>query len=602
MRNLDARVAGDPVAIYVVEGPDDVAAFRSWAEAGRNSLGLDVETTGLNIYGGDTLRLVQFGDERSAFVLDPSHEQHRMAIADVLRSAPRLVLHNAPFDLLALDRAGLVTLEDVWPKVYDTRTMAHLLDPRGRHEGGVGHGLKELAEVHVGDGCAAYEKALKARFRTLKLTNSTGWAGVPLDDEDYVRYSAVDPVLTVRLFNVLGYAVVGAGLSELFHFEKAVALVTAKMQRTGIKVDLGYAAELDAVYRSEEDEGARDAAAYGIDNVNAPAQVAEVLTAMGAALPDLTASGQPKVDRAALEAVAASHGPAAAPAAAVLKAKRAGKFRAAYVEQCARLADGWGRVHPTINPLQARTARMSISDPPLQQIPSGDWRVRRLFVPSPECRLISVDYSQVEMRILAALSGDRPMVDAILSGEDLHSTAAALMFGDGFTDKHRKLAKVAGFAKVYGGGADVIARQTGVDLETARNATSRYDRAFPGIKQFGRRLQDTAEHGAMEVVTPSGRRLPLDADRLYAATNYVVQSTARDVMAQALLRLDDAGLADFLLLPIHDEVLAEAPVADAADIARDIAAAMEMDFMGVPLTTDAEVAPGSWGTLYGADR
>jgi DNA polymerase-1 len=194
------------------------------------------------------------------------------------------------------------------------------------------------------------------------------------------------------------------------------------------------------------------------------------------------------------------------------------------------------------------------------------------------------------------------MVDAILSGEDLHSTAAALMFGDGFTDKHRKLAKVAGFAKVYGGGADVIARQTGVDLETARNATSRYDRAFPGIKQFGRRLQDTAEHGAMEVVTPSGRRLPLDADRLYAATNYVVQSTARDVMAQALLRLDDAGLADFLLLPIHDEVLAEAPVADAADIARDIAAAMEMDFMGVPLTTDAEVAPGSWGTLYGADR
>jgi DNA polymerase-1 len=73
-------------------------------------------------------------------------------------------------------------------------------------------------------------------------------------------------------------------------------------------------------------------------------------------------------------------------------------------------------------------------------------------------------------------------------------------------------------------------------------------------------------------------------------------------MAQALLRLDDAGLADFLLLPIHDEVLAEAPVADAADIARDIAAAMEMDFMGVPLTTDAEVAPGSWGTLYGADR
>jgi DNA polymerase-1 len=224
-----------------------------------------------------------------------------------------------------------------------------------------------------------------------------------------------------------------------------------------------------------------------------------------------------------------------------------------------------------------------------------------MFIPSDGMSIISVDYSQVEMRVLAALSNDKNMTAAIMSGEDLHSSAAKLMFGDDFTDKERKLAKVAGFAKVYGGGAAVIARQTGVDIETAQHATNRYDRAFPGIKRYGRRLQDRAEHGKLSVITPSGRPLPLDRDRLYSATNYVVQSTARDVMAQALVKLDEAGLSEYLLLPIHDEVLAEAPTADAMEIAKLIADTMELDFMGIPLTTDTEVASGSWGSLYGSE-
>jgi DNA polymerase I len=601
LRTLDAKVATDPVTVNVVEGADDLGSFRTWLTLPRTALGLDVETTGLNIYGGDTLRLVQFGDADAAYILNPNVPAHAAAVAEAIATAPRLVLHNAPFDLLVLDHAGLLVLEDVWPRVFDTRTMSHLLDPRGKHEGGTGHGLKALAEHHVGDGAADYEVALKAKFRKLKLTVETGWAGVPLDDEDYLRYSGMDPILTVRLFNIIGYSVVGSGLSELFSFEKEVGLVTAKMQRKGIRMDPAYAHELDAYLTNEEADGIRDAAAYGIDNVNSTSQVAEVLTALGANLVEKTETGNPKVDKAVLEALVSNDGPAAPAAAAVLRAKRAGKFRTTYVDGCMALRDAHDRVHPFINPLQARTARMSISDPPLQQLPSGDWRIRRLFVPSDGMAIISVDYSQVEMRVLAALSGDRNMTEAILSGEDLHSSAAKLMFGDDFTDKQRKLAKVAGFAKVYGGGAAVIARQTGVDLETAKHATSRYDRAFPGIKRYGRRLQDRAEHGARSVVTPSGRRLPLDRDRLYAATNYVVQSTARDVMAQALVKLDDAGLSDYLLLPIHDEVLAEAPAADAADIARSISEAMELDFMGIPLTTDTDVATGSWGTLYGAD-
>lgn len=605
MRVIPARVAGESVNINIIERnsrTNDVDKFHRWLESPRSALGLDVETTGLNIYGGDSIRLVQLGDEREAYIFDmESSDDYNLIVSNAIASAPRLVLHNAPFDLLTLDHAGLINLEQLWSIVFDTRTMSHLLDPRSKHEGGTGHGLKDLAEYHLGDGSADYADELKTRFRQLKLKIEDGWKGIPIDDESYLRYSGIDPIVTVRLFNILGPLIVEANLSELFHFEKQVGLVTAKMQRSGIRMDTAYAYDLDKYYEAEQISSEHEAATYGIENVNSPTQVAEVLTALGANLVERTQTGAPKVDKAVLNALVDNGGPASAPANAVLKAKQSNKFRSAYVNSCLNLSDSFNRVHPFINPLQARTARMSISDPPLQQLPSGDWRIRRMFIPSDGMSIISVDYSQVEMRVLAALSNDKNMTAAIMSGEDLHSSAAKLMFGDDFTDKERKLAKVAGFAKVYGGGAAVIARQTGVDIDTAQHATNRYDRAFPGIKRYGRRLQDRAEHGKLSVITPSGRPLPLDRDRLYSATNYVVQSTARDVMAQALVKLDEAGLSEYLLLPIHDEVLAEAPTADATEIAKLIADTMELDFMGIPLTTDTEIASGSWGSLYGSE-
>src|SRR5690606_37705864 len=137
-------------------------------------------------------------------------------------------------------------------------------------------------------------------------------------------------------------------------------------------------------------------------------------------------------------------------------------------------------------------------------------------------------------------------------------------------------------------------------VEVMRQVVQKYDRTYPGIKRYGRRLMDRAEMGSFAAETPVGRRLPLVRDRLYAATNYVVQSTARDILAQALLNLEAAGLEEYLLLPIHDEVLAEAPAEDAEDIARAIGAAMETELHGVPILTDPEVLGPSWGHGYGA--
>lgn len=176
-----------------------------------------------------------------------------------------------------------------------------------------------------------------------------------------------------------------------------------------------------------------------------------------------------------------------------------------------------------------------------------------------------------------------------------------MVYGEGFTKAHRKIAKAVGFGKVYGGGAATIQRQTGAPMESVREALAGYDRTFPGIKRFAKRLQSRAEYGKKEVVTVSGRHLPLDRDRLYAATNYVVQSTSRDLLAQAIVDVFDAGLGDHLLLPVHDELIAQAPAAEAEDVIREIGRLMETpDFLGVPILSDPEVYGPSWGHGYGA--
>ncbi len=204
------------------------------------------------------------------------------------------------------------------------------------------------------------------------------------------------------------------------------------------------------------------------------------------------------------------------------------------------------------------------------------------------------------MRVLAALADVRVMKEAISRGEDLHAFTARLVYGDEFTKFQRGLMKGVGFGKVYGGGAPTLSRQTGAPLDAVRAAVAEYDRVYPEIRRYGKRLQSRAEFGKREVITPAGRHLPLDRDRLYSATNYLVQSTARDLLAQAIVDIFDAGMGDHLLLPVHDELIVQAPEGDAEEIVHAIGRLMESDFMGVRIESEPEVYGPSWGHGYGA--
>lgn len=580
--------------------------FLEWLSQASDPIAVDTETTGLDIFSpGFRVRLVQFGDRDVAYVLDTKKD--RVLIQDALLQNRKWVLHNAPFDLLALDRVGLAELGRMEGHVFDTRIMAHLLDPRTEAEGGTGHSLKRLAQVWVDDTASDGQTELNEVFRKNGWKQAEGWSKIDIDHPTYLHYAGMDVILTRRLFDELKPMVLGIGAGHLLQFELHLMQLICRMQRKGMKLDVDYTRSLHSRLQAEATEYEAMAEHFGVEKIGSGKQVAEALLAMGEEFTEKTPNGGWKVDRTVLLPMAdldngwnrlglREPNPLAD---AVLRAKRAEKWSVAYTGAFLDLKDENDRLHPWVNSLQARTARMSVSRPPLQQLPSSDYTIRRSFIADEGQVMIAADYSQIEMRVLAALSGDEAMTEAILSGVDLHDYTAQRIYGDGFTDKQRKVAKMIGFAKVYGSGVDNMARQSGLGIGDVRRAVQAYDEVYKGIRRYSQGLQESAQRGKREVVTRVGRHLPLDRDRVFAATNYVVQSTARDVLAQAVVDLYDKGLGEYLLLPIHDEILGQAPEADAVEIVHEIKKVMERDFDGIPLLSDAEIYGRTWGHGYG---
>ncbi|MEE1835776.1 DNA polymerase [Streptomyces sp. SP17KL33] len=609
------RISGDLVRVNVPETPEDLDAFIGWlieADA-RGPIALDTETTGLDIFGASyRLRTVQFGDAHTAWVIHWERGGYFVGAAlRALRSVTRFLIHNAPFDWLVLDRHAGIPLESLaFPRTVDTKILAALVDPRQPQEGGIGLSLKPLSAYYVDPSAPDTQGDLTAVFRSLGLTKATGWARIPLGHPTYNLYAGLDVILLARVEPHLRAELERRGVRpDLVQYEHELARICSVMQRTGLVLDEDYTRALTDALGDEAEQFADVAARYGVANINSGKQVAEALCGMGETLTERTAGGALKVDKAVLLRLAdmslqweplgtRTPNPLAE---AVVRSKRAGKWRSAYAETFLETVDDAGRIHPFISTLAARTGRMSITRPALQTLPSSDYVIRRALLADEGHVMVSTDFSAVELRVLAALADVRRMKEAIAAGRDLHDFTTELVFGPGFTKQQRKLCKGVGLSKVYGGGAETTARQTGVPVEDVRRAMATYDRLYPEIRRFSNRHQREARANGMVTVTVTGRHLPLDRDRAYAVTNYQVQSAARDVLGQALLTMDEAGLLPFLRLPIHDEVLASVPRAESADFARELERCMRMHLGGVAIDAEAEIGGRSWGSLYGAD-
>lgn len=266
-----------------------------------------------------------------------------------------------------------------------------------------------------------------------------------------------------------------------------------------------------------------------------------------------------------------------------------------------------------------------------------------MIIPSPGMSIISSDFDQVELRIAAAMSGEQSMIDAAKRGESLHVLTATKLWGKDYTPDEYKRAKNINFTWVYGGGAGNMAAQYGISLEAAQELVNSFSSAFPTLATFKRREQKEVLKLALTqdeltayyeirremfncpdtpagrkarttlrvqlealtrrrvawITTPYGRRLPVEANKAYKVVNYKIQSTAREIMADALLDvMADFELEPTVLLPVHDELIGEAPRSKAERIARRYGEVMSRDFMGVPLTASGTVYGKSWGHGY----
>ena len=587
-------------------GELDRAAFAAFT-AVEPVLGLDVETRTVDDRGPRqfadrfTVRLVQFGSDRAAWVLNPVDPAQCAVIEATLADPARRFVTHTNYDPLAVWAVFGVPLGQ---RVADTHVLSKLASPDER----AGHGLNELTARHLDDGLTAAQDALYARMRHLappgqRAGNSWqrwGWDHIPADDEAYAVYAGLDAVYVRRLLPVLLQRC--APFPHLARMESWLAA-----QATGITIrglldapyTRGLLADLDVEHHRAE---AVITAALGCP-ARSP-RFAEWLDGVAAAAGIIgfarTPTGRLQVTAGNLATLVADDAAMAAlPAgAADIVTARLAVSRASNLIANARgfltTADAHGRVHPQVNTLRAKTARMSITGPALQTLKKHDPRLRRCFRADPGHVLISCDFSQVEIRVAAALADDPTLKQVIASGADIHDATAALMYGPGFTDEQRTISKRATFGTIYGGGARALAAQTGVSEDTARQVIQRWRRTYPRVIAYGQRLA-----ALPEVATASGRRIPADPARPYANANYAVQSTARDLLLAAVYRLVTGHHIGGLWLFVHDEVIVQARERDADRVRDALKQAMAGVFRGVPIAADAKILGRSWGQLDG---
>lgn len=386
MIRIDDRFAGDRITLYCAETQDD-ARWIYRASLRRMVWALDTESTGLNCYKpGWKLRTFQFGDATRAYVLPA---KFRRTIRRVLtRQGVQWIGHNGPHDIRCLD----VHCGEMGVRCDgETYIASHHRDSRNRAEGGVGHELKELGK-QIDPQADRWETELKRVFKQIeipvkgevyksgprkgqqkvrKARLDEGWALIDPWHPAYIAYAAVDPIITFRVWQRLRGTV--RETRERYDFDLRVQLACDRLQRRALPLDVPYTQRLSARYLSKATElMERASTVYGCNNVHSGQQVAKTLQRLGVRLSKRTKGGnQYATDSTVLRGLLSDER-ARDFVLTVLGAKQLIKRRESYTEQMLAEMDSEGRVHPSINTLGARTTRMSVSRPPLQQLPTKD--------------------------------------------------------------------------------------------------------------------------------------------------------------------------------------------------------------------------------------
>jgi len=518
------------------------------------------------------------------------------------------VAHNAKYDMVVLARYG-VTVRGL---NFDTMIAEWLIDPGSRNLG-----LKNLAWSRLGVEMTQIQDLIGTGKKQITM------AQVPV--AQVAAYAAADADIPLRLRARQEPELREKNLWKLFaQVEMPLVPVLRDMEMAGVLIDVPYLREMSSVLAGRLGELEREIyKLVGYDfNVNSTQQLAEVLfSKLGLKAPGgrKTATGKESTAVDVLESMRGQHPVIEL----ILEQRQLAKLKGTYIDALPELVNPQtGRVHTSFNQTGAVTGRLSSSEPNLQNIPIRTdlgRQVRRAFIASPGCVLMSADYSQVELRILAHLCGDPGLRQAFARGEDIHATTAAAIFGvplDQVTSDQRRIAKAVNFGLAYGQGAFGLAQTTGLSNAEAQKFIDTYFARFARVKQYVEETKRKAEkNGYVETVMSRRRYFPIlqskekdprtqiarrAAER--ECINMPVQGSAADIMKVAMLRV--ANLKSQIpnlkmTLQVHDELVFEVPEHEAQQAAQLVREAMEGAFpMTVPLK--AEVKTGkNWDETKG---
>ncbi|MHB8881137.1 MAG: DNA polymerase I [Thermodesulfovibrionales bacterium] len=563
-------------------------ALQQIISAIQGEVAFDVETTGRNPFG-DTLVGIAVCDKKElahyiplahALQLDEAGQQ--MPLQEALKilgpamhdSSIDKIGHNLKFDIQVLGQLGL----DVNGMLYDTMIAAYLLNPNKAN-----HSLDEVS--------FEYLSRRKRPFSDLLKKKNT-FAEVPLSEA--AAYAAEDAALAYELKDLLFSKLREQGLEQVyFDIEMPLIRVLADIEKAGIKIDAAKLLRLSKKLAGEID-GIQKRIFFlaGEEfNINSPKQLSAVLFhTLGLKPSKKTKTGfSTNVD--VLEELASQHEMPKE----VLQYRTLTKLKNTYLDVLPAIADpGTGRIHTSFNQTITATGRLSSSEPNLQNIPiRGEWgrHIREAFIADEGNLILSADYSQIELRILAHISSDQGLIDAFTQGLDIHTRTASEIYGvalDRVTQEMRRVAKTVNFGVIYGISAFGLSETLDIDTKEADRFIKQYFEGHPGVREYiASTIADAQEKGY--VCTLLGRRRPIPELRNQNRTvrqqgerfavNTPIQGTAADIIKIAMInlwqRFRREGLRARMILQVHDELLVELPEAELHTVSAIVREEME---------------------------
>ncbi len=585
----------------------DQAAFSGWLERLRTAgeFAFDTETTSLDYMQAELVG-VSFSLQPGEAAYVPVTHCYPGAPAQLERGwvleqlkplledpKCRKIGQNLKYDMSVLARYG-IGMQGI---AYDTMLESYVLDSTATR-----HDMDSLAEKYLGLKTIKYEDVAGKGNKQLRFDQ--------VSLEQALPYAAEDADITLRLHQVLWPALaaesrLGKLLREL---EVPLVPVLSRMERCGVRIDgalLRQQSHELATRMHELEQQAYEVAGRSF-NMGSPKQIGQIFfQELGLPVVAKTPKGAPSTAESVLQELADQGYELPA---LILEHRGCAKLKSTYTDKLPQMVNPeTGRVHTSYHQAVAATGRLSSSDPNLQNIPvrsEQGRRIRQAFIAEQGCRIVAADYSQIELRIMAHLSGDSGLLKAFAAGEDIHRATAAEVFATGGTDQvtpeQRRSAKAINFGLIYGMSAFGLARQLGIERAAAQQYVDLYFERYPGVRAYMERMRQVA-HDQGYVETVFGRRLHLpeinarnkmrQAAAERTAINAPMQGTASDIIKRAMLAVDgwiqSEQPAVKMVMQVHDELVFEVAEAELESACARIRSCMESAAsLAVPLLVE----------------